>query len=435
MMSRWLIKGDRRDVLVQGGLALILRLAGAAAQFLLGLTVARMFGAEGLGIYTLAITLSVVMAVLGRWGMDQAVLKHVAILAGQNRWHAVREIQIKAFQAVSLVSLPIALIVFEASAWIAEVIFRQPALQSVLELFAWSIVPLALLNTLAEGLRAIGNTAAYTWVQTVLMSVMTLTVLMAMGNNIDDIRDVVVIYVASCFVSLAFGFVLWRKTLSMRAENAIDAHGAILPALTETALPMAWLVFIATMMSFSETLLLGMFRDPVEVGIYAAALRLAMLSGFVVAAVNSVLAPKFAVMVAKGEREAVRVLVRHSVLLMLALSSPLFVVLLVFPEFALGLFGQQFSSGWVVLELLALSQLFNVIVGPAGLLLMMGGHEQRMRKITLLTWVISLVAGLSFIPYFGAVGAACSAFIGIVMLNLLAIRSVRQLIGIQLVRL
>jgi O-antigen/teichoic acid export membrane protein len=418
-----------KEVISNAGVSLLLRLVGAAAQFIFSVVIARMYGAEGFGIYTLALSFTVISSVIGRWGLDQAALKFIAIYAERGEWSEVRAIQKRALKLVMLISSICTILLLVASQWLARYLFHQPDLDTLLQIMVFAILPFSGLNLLAECLRAVKNISAYTVIQGVLVPTFSILTIFLFAQFNFSIFSAAYAYVLACWVTFIVALYLWSRFTKMTGESTISSCKM---KLFETAAPMALVTIVAILMSFSETVLLGLFRSSEDIGIYSAALRLAMLTSFIVIAFNSILAPKFASLIRENRKTTVQKVARDSVAMMLVVALPLLVILIFYPEGVLKLFGYDFEKGATVLVILAFAQLVNVIMGPAGLLLMMGGGEKVMRKLTLNTWLISTVAGLFLIPQFGAIGAACSAFIGIVLLNILAVLQVKKLLGITL---
>ncbi len=55
-----------------------MEMAGIALRYLLVLVIVRLFGAAGLGVYTLAIAFASLAAIVGRVGLDHASLRFTA---------------------------------------------------------------------------------------------------------------------------------------------------------------------------------------------------------------------------------------------------------------------------------------------------------------------------------------------------------------------
>ena len=66
-----------------------LRVAGAILAFALTVTMARLLGAEGTGLYYLALSIVSFAVILSRLGLDNVLLRFAAAYAEQDRWPEV----------------------------------------------------------------------------------------------------------------------------------------------------------------------------------------------------------------------------------------------------------------------------------------------------------------------------------------------------------
>jgi O-antigen/teichoic acid export membrane protein len=408
-----------REVLWKAALSFILRLFGAAAQFGFTVLVARLFGPTGLGAYALALSVAVIASTLARWGLDQATLKYVAIHASRGEKAVAGRLVRQAGLLVGGGSLAVTLLLWLAAPVLCREIFHDPELTWLMRLMALSIVPFSLLNLLAEALRGLQRIGAFTLIQGVLVPLTSVLLLAALHYTAGaELTGAAQVYVASCLITVFCAMLLGRVYLGRERQMPVPPGMAPMKSLIATASPLAWVTLISVAMSFTETLFLGIFSSSGDVGLYAAALRLALLVNFVIIAFNSILAPQFASLYNEGNFRAILSLSRKSIVTMLIVASPLLGIFLVAPRRVLALFGTEFSAASEALMVLSIGQMFSILVGPVGVFLMMTGHEKELRRNLAVSYLANLVAALLLIPPMGVMGGAWSATFGIVVLNL-----------------
>ena len=78
------------------------------------------------------------------------------------------------------------------------------------------------------------------------------------------------------------------------------------------------------------------------------------------------------------------------------------------PSQIMALFGSQFRRGGTVLLILGVGQAIIVFAGSVGTLLMMSGHEKKVRNSNLLAALACVGAAGVLVPRLGAIGAAIS---------------------------
>jgi O-antigen/teichoic acid export membrane protein len=84
---------------------------------------------------------------------------------------------------------------------------------------------------------------------------------------------------------------------------------------------------------------------------------------------------------------------------------------------------------------MAAAYFVNTVFGSAVQLLTMSGHQREIRNIVIGTGFFSLTATMLFSYYWGSTGAASAFTISLMLQNFLAVRKVRQLLGINVMPL
>jgi O-antigen/teichoic acid export membrane protein len=224
-----------------------------------------------------------------------------------------------------------------------------------------------------------------------------------------------VAYLVAVGTTYGLGVLLWRRATPQLAgvRGHFDRQ-----LLLRTSLPLFWAAFVALVMTWTDTFLLGLWADSRAVGLYGAALRLSLLTTFVLRAVNSVAAPRFSALYARRELVPLGRLTRRTAAITTALAVPLLTLFLLFPGSVLALFGPEFPEAALALRLLAVGQFINVATGPVGNLLMMSGHEQTFRKVSVVAAGLNVALNLLLIPRYGIAGAATATAAGVAAVNL-----------------
>ena len=177
--------------------------------------------------------------------------------------------------------------------------------------------------------------------------------------------------------------------------------------------------------------LLGIWGSTEDAGVFGAAMRIAMLITFFLTAVNTVIAPKFAELHAKGEIELLGHLARRFALLITVAASPLLLLLILAGDWVMSMFGPEFTRGGTALAILAVGQAVNTMTGSVGYLLMMSGHERDIRNASIFGAIIMIGLAATLIPLFGIIGAAIAGATAVVAINVQSVIIVRRKLGIM----
>jgi len=196
-------------------------------------------------------------------------------------------------------------------------------------------------------------------------------------------------------------------------------HGVV-DVLRSAAVLFPAVIINRIVLPWAAVIMLGMWGNAEEVGIYSAATRIAMLVSFALIPVNSIAMPEFASMFKAGHQSEVNRLARLASLLALLIAAPIALVSFVAPTEVMALFGPDFGTGSYALVILVIGQLVNVMTGPASAILVVSGNESDQRASSFIGATLMLVAGVTLIPAFGMIGAAISAALAVAGMNITA---------------
>lgn len=413
--------------LIKGAMtAASLKVVAALATFGLHLFLGRMLGPDGTGIYFLAFTIITIAANLARFGLDNTLVRIIATSVTANQPERIRGIYRFGFLVTVFISFALAICVCLLAPWLAENVFKNVDLIKPLQIMALAIPSLALSVIHAQalqGLKKIRDAIATLSVVTPVASILILYPLISHYG----VSGAVTAYLISAYITLGFGVWRWRKSTNLYL-NEVSEYSA--KEILRSSIPLFWVMVINMLISWLSTLMLGAFATSYEVGLFSAANRVAMLVSFVLVAINSIAAPKFAALYAQGDMKTLRKVANASNRIMILLAFPVLVLFAVFPEGVLKLFGAQFIEASLALSILAIGQFVNVTTGSVAYLLMMAGHEKVLRNNLVAAAVISVVLNVSLIPLFGVVGAATATALTMIIQNSLSFFSVRNKIYI-----
>lgn len=406
-----------KDVVRGGSVAFVLRMLGVGLGYGFNVLLARLLGAEGAGVYYLALTVTTIATAFGRVGLDNALLRFTAANAARGDWNKVLGVYRRGIGLAALASTVVSVITFSGAPWIAQSVFSEPALVEPLRLMALGILPWSLLTLYGELLRGLEKIASASFVQGLSIPLINIPLLLLLGRPFGVVGAVTAYVVATSLV-LLLSVGLWhRATRQMKGVPAsFDAR-----LLLTTSLPLFWVTLMNLTMSWTDTLMLGIWEDSASVGIYSVAMRTAKLTSFILVAVNSIAAPKFAALYGQGDYQSLGSLARSVARLMTLLAAPILLVFIIAPSWVLRLFGPGFASGAAVLMILSFGQFVNVATGSVTYLLIMCGYEKLTRNNVTLYAILNVVLNAVLIPKFGIMGAAVATATSLGLMNLTAV--------------
>jgi O-antigen/teichoic acid export membrane protein len=180
-----------------------------------------------------------------------------------------------------------------------------------------------------------------------------------------------------------------------------------------------------------ETMLLGALTTVSSVGIFAVAARVNLVGHVTLLALLVAVKPVLAQLHARGDRRSLGAVYTTSTRWAYALNLPFFVVIVLYAEPLLRIFGPSFTAGATALVVFAVSELVNAGTGTCGSLLDMTGHT-RTKLANSIIWTVLLIGGGALlIPAWGVLGAAVSTLIAVGSVNGLTVLEVWMLERLQ----
>jgi O-antigen/teichoic acid export membrane protein len=399
-----------------------------ATRFIIAFVLARVLGAEGYGLYTLAFTVATLISAFAALGLDSAIVRYAAVYNGRDDGPRVRgtlEVGVLVPVAVAL-ALSVALFVLAEP--IAVSVLRQPEFTRV----AWAVallVPLMVVNAqLAaslQGLRRIHLAVLAEQIGQPTSRLMLIGLLALVGLTAET---ALVAAVLATLVATALLLVQLRRSL-----GAVEAVG---PAVREPgqmlrfSLPVYFSNVVNAIGGNLQAIMLGTLSSLSAVGVFGIANHVNLLGSMFHAAVVSSSMPLFADLHDRADTAGVRRLYRTTSKWTLALNLPFFVVVLLFAPGLLAIFGAEFQAGSEALVILAFASLVNAGTGTSGAMLDMAGYT--MLKLLNSTMAVGLAIGLNvlLIPTLGVSGAAIAVLGSTATVNLLRLAEAAYLLRV-----
>jgi O-antigen/teichoic acid export membrane protein len=406
------------------------QVAGAGFSFLFNVMLARLSGASGVGLYFIATTIVDIGATVSRLGLESPSLRFTAVANSSGDRASLAALYRKSLGLALGMAVAIAVPTWLILSRLPLGGDRASELRAALPLVVLTFAPVALRALQAEFYKGIGAPEMGTFVHSVLPPLALLFGGAALWwLAAVTFEDVILTYVIVAFASMLYALASWNHRLPgiWRERGYFDTR-----RLVRSSLPLLLVSFGYLAMNWTDILVLGVYSDPGEVGIYGVARRITILTTtFVIASVNSVAAPRFAAMYAEGNKAGLARFARQCTFWMLLATVPVILVLLIFPEIVLKIFGSHFENGAWPLRILAFGQLIIVGVGPVEGLLIMTGHEKLMRNIIAASAVINLIGNLVLVRWYGAIGAAASTAFCLAFMDIACLIMVRKRLDIS----
>lgn len=165
--------------------------------------------------------------------------------------------------------------------------------------------------------------------------------------------------------------------------------------------------------------------------VYTAATRFVVAGQLARTAVSLAVQPYFARALARDGHDGMAPLYRMSTAWLMAVTWPLFWVLVLDGRPLMRIFGSGYAAGTDVLVLLGVAMLIATFCGDVDILLIMAGRTRASMVNILIAFTINLGLDLWLIPEHGIVGAAIGWSCAIIVKNLLALVQVAWILRVH----
>jgi O-antigen/teichoic acid export membrane protein len=414
----------------QSSVFLIGTLFTVAAGYLFKIYLARILGAEALGIYTLGMTAGGLVSIVGAAGMPQTASRFVAIYSstGQTR-KLVRFLWLGAFTLLVTNALVAGLMV-AGRRWIAVRLYHTPVLARYMHFFAAIMVLGALTTFLGQALAGYKDVSRRTVITNFIGTPATMVLSIAFLSMGLGLWGYLAAQVASALLVLGLlARAVWKLTPKSVPQAISNPESAGVPLFEREVLSFAAILFGMQALEFtsgqSDRIMLGIYLNAREVGIYSVAATMVAFVGLFLQSINQIFAPTIAELFANGEHDLLLRLYQTLTKWSLGLTIPLALGIMIFAKPLMGVFGPDFREGWPVLAIATVGQLVSCGVGSVGLLLLMSDQQKRMVRAQAITVFLTLGLNFLLIPRIGLIGAAIASAATNASLNLLWFRDVR----------
>ena len=432
-----MIDKDFSELFKGGGISLVLRFGGLALGYVLTLIIAKLFGARGLGDYVLAITILKLFSVLAKFGLDTASIRFIASFASQEKWKSVLDLRKKVLSILSITSVVASLLMYFLADYIADVININV---KYIKLNAFFVIPMVFFMLHYESLRGLKKIAEFSFfyrISQALISIISISIIYQFSSNSEV---PIYAYLTSVFVVSFLAYLSFKYHLLKRIDDKKSSAEAMMSysKLLRISIPLMFAESVQFIMVWIDKLMLGNMTSSHEVGIYFTAFKLSMIASVSLMAINSIASPKFAEKFVNNDIIGLKKVVKQSTKMIFWTSVPIVVIFFMFPEYLLGLFGEEFKIGVTAFIFLSCGRLVSSFSGSVGNILKMTDNQNIFGLLLFFGAIINICLNLFLIPsnnilsiygISGINGAAFASMCSLSFWNLAMVFFVRRKFG------
>lgn len=388
-IKRLFFSQTSRDTLVSfSGLGII-----AVVGMIFTVIVARAFGPATFGLFSALNAIVTLLSSIGDFGISAALVNFLPKVTDRRQ-----TIISVTFWFQVIVSLIISLILISLSAFHQSIV---PGSQTVHVIIVGVLTGAYILQGFALGIfNAEKKFFQASFIQGLDSTVKLAIVASLFFTNSMNIELALLANVASCFLSLIYGFAGEFKNIRPIFPRA---------QLAEVFAFSKWIAlsrFFSVMISRVDILLLNLMVGGFEAGIFAAASRITLLFALLVSSLGAVISPRFS---AFRKRQEILAYLKKVSLLVACVSLIMLLTTLMADPLIRIIFGVKFTASIPVFQALTVAMipfLFTVVTVPP--LLYSFNQPRFLAKITIIQTVVLVGLDILLIPTYRAFGPAIS---------------------------
>ncbi|MGI9272589.1 MAG: oligosaccharide flippase family protein [Woeseiaceae bacterium] len=394
--------------------AFVFRGFGFLLLFLMHLSIGRILGPDGYGIFNFGFMVASLLVIFASLGWPTAIVRLFAEYGASKEWGLLIGASKRSIHTVLFVSLCFSLLL----TLIARHSFFNTEQQIGLQFAALLIPVLALIGLIRKGFIAFERTNTSIVLEDILIPALFIVLLFAL--NLSGVVEITIAYLTTAIVALLVSLFVFRSVFRKQIPRAPAEYKTKYWTGLGAAMVLGGIGQIV--INRLDVMMLGVMVEMDSVGIYVASNRLALVATMPLIAVHTVVASKMAKAYYGNDLDEFRQLLYRSATWSALGALPIVIALVLSPGLFLNLFGSGYESGISLLRILTVAQFVNALTGSANFALLVTGRERQYAAMTGLIAALNVVGNLIAIPIAGALGAAIVSAVCVVILNLWLMR-------------
>lgn len=386
--------------------SVIARFTGVGLNFGLQILIARMISLGHYGDLKMLLTLITGIALLSRIGIEQLLVKEIASHQDDRHTYGA-QLQKQSYTLIFISSLIFMLIWILASPWVKDALFDDVSLTNF-NLASIGILFFNLLTLNAYYYKALHKASVFALIQNALPAISFLLLIAIFWPWFADNQHYINLYTLSTIIAGIISLIVIFPRLKQPAITKTSLLS--LKNITKRALPLAPVSITSFLMLWSDTLMVGLFLDAEQVGLYSTAATISFISLFFLGALDATILPKLLYKSKHSPKQLKPFFWKATALVVLGL----FVITLIMGLLAkpmLYLFGSTFQQATLVLLILLTAQWLRATSLTFSFMFIIKEKVNYLNIIMVTALVINLIANTILIKAYGIEGAAIATLL------------------------
>jgi len=389
--------------------------------YLYKIIIARGFGPEVYGLFTLGFTITSFFVTLSLLGLSEGLLRYAALYKSKKQFNKIKTVYKFVIPFSLSASILFGIIMFFSSNIIANNIFHNEQLVIYLKVMSISVPLLVLAQIYLSLVRAFEHIKEYSFIMNILQSgirllIIALLVFFGVKGNV-----VLISFTLGTLIFAYASFIAGKRIAKNYFINIKEYQNKkeILSPLWAYSWPILFLSIISMIFFWIDSLSIGYFRSVGDVGIYSAAVSIIALLGIAPDIFMQLFFPLIMREYARKRISVIRELSKQITKWVFLLNIPLLSIMFFFPGVIINiLFGAEYLGAENALRILVFAGFVSsVFIALESNLLSMKGKSKLILINLVFTSILNLILNILWIPKYGIDGAAYATLVSTLVLN------------------
>lgn len=384
-------------------------------SYIYRIIIARQFGPEVYGLFSLAVMVSGFFIIISSLGLIEGLLRQVSLSRGKKKYQEIKYIYALSLKILVISTLGSAVLLFILADFISIRLFHNANLIIYLKVFSF-IIPLSVFSNLFLCfIRAFEEIRWYSFIQNILQNftkLIFLVIFVFFGFGQGAITGS---YFLGMLVMLFAAYVIFKHKLSRYFTKTTlneNQKKGIVKELISYSWPIVFLSVSASLLYWIDSFSIGYFKSAEEVGFYNAAVPIVALLDIALAIFLQLFFPLMIKEYAKGNLKLIGKLSKQVGKWIFIINLPIFLILFFFPGVIINLFfGKTYLMAANPLRILSIGALVYSILSISNNLLLMTGRSKLILVDIAAFSITNLMLNSILVPIYGMSGAAFSTTI------------------------
>ncbi len=412
------------------------------------ITIARQFGPEVYGLFSLALIAITWFTAIFSLGLIGGITRFIPLYRGKKRFDKITSLINWSKKILVISSIMGALLLYFASEFIAIKIFHDLRLVIFIKVFSIGL-PLAIFaDFFLALLKSFEKVAWYSFIVNILQNTVKVAALIFLILLGFKINAIVFSYFLGIMSMMVVAYIVFRHKIGSTLPKS-ELQSSQRKEMHRSLLIYSWPIILSSIISsifiWTDSFMLGYLKGVENVGLYNAATPIVALLGIVPDLFAQFFLPLITKEFSRKKHESIKELSKQVEKWNFLLNLPLFLLMFLFPGVMINLlFGQEYLVAENALRILSIGGLIaSCFVALSGDLLSMIGKTRHLFINLFLVSVINLILNGILIPLkkigfldnsTGIIGAALATSLAWGILGILLLVQVRYHLRFTLFR-